>query len=81
VVKFASDVTEQKLKARTPPARSRRSQVAGVIEFGMDDHSRANENFLKTLAIRCRNQGQASQHVRVASERDTPNIVTSGRKL
>jgi len=76
VVKFASDVTDQKLKAATSRARSEAiGKSQAVIEFNMEAFVlNAKTISSRRLATRCPKSGQASQHVRVglASARALP---------
>ena len=67
VVKFATDVTEQKLKAADNDGQIEAiGKSQAVIEFNMDGTIRtANQNFLDALGYTfAGNPGQASRHVR-----------------
>ena len=83
VVKFASDVSEQKLKTADFAGQIEAiGKSQAVIEFNMDGTILdANENFLNTLGYSLGgNQGQASQHVRGAGRAArAPSIASSGK--
>ena len=69
VVKFATDITAEKLRAADFAGQlSAVSKAQAVIEFKLDGTIlTANDNFLKTLGYTLEEiQGQASQHVRRA---------------
>ncbi len=83
VVKFATDITAQKLANMEDAGQiAAIGRAQAVIEFNMDGTIiTANDNFLHDAGLHARrNPGQASQHVRATRPSATaPTIRSSGR--
>ena len=84
VVKYATDITEQKLRMPTSRARfAAISKAQAVIEFALDGKVlTANENFLDARLHARRNPRPASQHVRRAglpAEPGLPDVLGEAR--
>ena len=83
VVKYASDITEQKMRNLDFEGQlAAINKAQAVIEFTLDGTVlTANENFLKLSAIAGRDQGPASRHVRRCGLPAEPGLPAFWEKL